>query len=1472
MALLSGDWKQRKAQYDFIVVGSGYGGAITAARLANAPLNPKPSVCILERGQEWPVGKFPDALDEVIANNRRPGNPLGLYELLTYRDISVIKGSGLGGTSLINANVAIVPDPEMFSLAGWPRSLNYESLLPYYERAHSTLDASPHPRADQLLKVQALDRRAQQIGARATPLNLAVNFDPDKKTPLGDPQPPCNDCGDCVTGCNYGSKNTLYMNYLPLAKKGGAEIYTQIKVEWIEKLSGGGWRVHGRYQKSNTSSERFTLEAANVILAAGSINSTEILMRSEMRGLKVSPRLGSGFSGNGDFFGLAYNGDHRTNTLGLGRKVEVPGAGCPPGPTIVAALRYNGKLPVEQRIVIEDLSFPSAYTGAAKTAFALMRGEDTDIGDEPAERTRVHRDLTPFAPNHLDGALNHTMLYLCMGYDDARGDMVFDAPWHEPDGRLQIEWDDVGRQVVFNRINEELRRHAQAQGAAFISNPAWAILNLRHLITAHPIGGCPIGEDYMHGAVDQYGRLFSNDGSVHNGLFVADGALIPSSLGVNPFLTISALAEHIAERKIRDLGGDAYPAPPASIVVQPPDPLEAIHAREGQLEKMFKRLPSLGIDVMLNSGVRTLDPATRTIRNDEFWKGFFPKGHILNAMSSAIFTGFQKRFFRAGAAYAGLTSDTDGNIRARNTLEEVTITEKKGDLDPGKYILLRYTDPPWQGYYDVFKVISDDLLIGRVYLGSFPHGLRLFTFPMTRVYTFNEMTVMDHGFLWAAGTVPTKQDMAGVWRMDVVSNANHLAGAAHLSFQLQPDGRLESRYQLMGLIEGMVIPSFLSSHFQLTDFTPFHDEIRMITPDFLAGKYVMDLPAGFAALFPAASLGILHTEGDSAKRFGFYYTLTKTDLSEPPTNRLLDPFLNVHLPSGLGMTFDEEMEGWYWPAALTTAPGREGDLEIARRVPREGRPDSAGTCSFKLRMTVRDLNEFIEGAAHEAGARGTISFEDFLGQTGTFTVDERTSRFQYLVINQETAEAEMRYHLEFTNTGGQRFVFEGRKYMQKDEALGPRGMREALQDFTTLYCHVFRKFHDSLEELGTAYLKFRTFEDLRGVRNLTDFLRSFKVTGTPDPLLQLQGQMRFLAFTWRFLQREYDPLAPEPASVREDVRTAVQRGAEIPDYFVTRSSSELQAILRETPTRPLESLLNTGAVRIDFDRKRIFRDSFWKGSFARDTILGWEERIRTSLFAGSERVAGSYTGGSFWKRIDRIENGQAFGHVVNYEIELLPGKPVISTVAYPDNRRAYFKQGDDLLLLKYTNDPYRIVYDTIKVIDDDSAIGVMHLGDFPNGMEFATFVMERHNYPFEKMSVADHHAIFRHARTRVPAAADLLGTWEGRLILLANPSASLANQINPVLFRLTFDESAGALRARYRFGLAAGESQVEFTDEFLRLSGAAGFQDEIRLIDRDMMIGNWSTPDLTALLLQGLQDFLEPARGRFSFYYVLNRV
>ena len=219
-------------------------------------------------------------------------------------------------------------------------------------------------------------------------------------------------------------------------------------------------------------------------------------------------------------------------------------------------------------------------------------------------------------------------------------------------------------------------------------------------------------------------------------------------------------------------------------------------------------------------------------------------------------------------------------------------------------------------------------------------------------------------------------------------------------------------------------------------------------------------------------------------------------------------------------------------------------------------------------------------------------------------------------------------------------------------------------------------------------------------------------------------------------------------SLNDCMRAEVQRGADTPDFFSTLQTADLQAILRVSQTLAIENLVNTGAVHIDVAKQRIFRDIYWKGSFAADSLLGWEERVRTEKLHPEVYQHGkTFAGGSFWKRFDRVENGVATGEVVNYNMESLPGYPEVRAVSYPDDQRAYFRQSQLILLLHYRNDPYRQVYDTLKIIDHNNAIGVMHIGSFPNGLEFATFVLARHNYPFELATEEDQKLIGRTART-----------------------------------------------------------------------------------------------------------------------------
>ncbi len=476
----------------------------------------------------------------------------------------------------------------------------------------------------------------------------------------------------------------------------------------------------------------------------------------------------------------------------------------------------------------------------------------------------------------------------------------------------------------------------------------------------------------------------------------------------------------------------------------------------------------------------------------------------------------------------------------------------------------------------------------------------------------------------------------------------------------------------------------------------------------------------------------------------------------------------------------------------------------------------------------------------------------------TFTIDEQASIFNYLIVNPSTGQAEMHYHIEFQADNGKRYTLQGTKYMQRTGAGGVNAIRELLLNYTTLYCHVFRLDGDTNTEIGTALMKFRTFENLAATGSLVAFLASFTVSGTNDPMLRLQAQMRFVAFTAQFVQRTYDPLSPDMGTLLLDVRSELLRGAATPDYFSTRLSADLQTILRDTPTLPLEKLINTRNFSVDIANRRINRDIFWKGSFAKDGLLGWEERVRNAGLSEEAARAGQiFTGGSFWKRFDQVQDGIATGHVVNYDLDALPGDPQVRLVAYPDDNRRYFRKGDNILLLTYLNDPYKQIYDTIKVVDENNVIAVMHLGEFPNGVEVATFVMERYSYAFEDMSIEDYQMLLQRADLSKPAPTQLPGAWTGNFIYLEHPNTALLDHASHAPVSLTANPDS-----TFEISLADGTK--------LKTGGSLAAQD-MRMVGNDTILGKWESTNLDAAALRALRDYMVPYTDAFVFYYVLRQ-
>jgi choline dehydrogenase-like flavoprotein len=501
---------QVKDAYDVVVVGSGYGGGVAAARLAGRGK----SIAVLERGKEWRAGQFPEDAVEVAEALRTAANPLGLYELHFDRGMDALVGNGLGGTSLINASTLLRADPRVMRSGAWPKAL--PDLEPYYARALAMLRPQRHPSAP--LKAHVFAQAAGATPSKPTVelAPIAVTFAPTTRDDTGVAQPACNGCGGCVTGCNVGSKNTVDMNYIAYAEKKGAEIYTCLEVLTIER-AGGGWTLHCR---DHESSRDVDVRAKQVVLAAGTFGTFGILARSKKAyGVAVSDALGTGFSGNGDILGFAYDAPARTQVGD--------------GPTITTVARYDG-------FIIEEGGIPQALMPLVRTALPLARsfeGIDTHktLAGKLGAWIRTQADVLGFA---TAGAMSRTLLFFGMGFEDKPGRLYL-----RDDGSVGIDWKDAANEPFCKKIDDEMLAITREVQGVYLDNPLSRQFLGSSLITAHPIGGCRMADDASKGVVNAKGEVFGYEGS----LLVADGSILPTALGANPALTIAALAEHVVE-------------------------------------------------------------------------------------------------------------------------------------------------------------------------------------------------------------------------------------------------------------------------------------------------------------------------------------------------------------------------------------------------------------------------------------------------------------------------------------------------------------------------------------------------------------------------------------------------------------------------------------------------------------------------------------------------------------------------------------------------------------------------------------------------------------------------------------------------------------------------------------------------------------------------------------------------------------
>lgn len=560
MKKLSSPLSRMKPHYDVVVVGSGYGGSIAASRFSRAGLG----VCLLEKGKEFQAGEFPDTMAEAekemqLNTDKRRAKHNGLYEFHMSEDISVFKGCGLGGTSLVNANVSIKPEERVLDDPRWPSALRQDRTgwEAGYARARDMLEPTPYPENQpgypELDKAKAMKCTAEALEVPFCYADINVSFH-DHVSKSGIAQKACNNCGDCVTGCNHLAKNILTMNYLPDAVNHGAEIYCNAGVEFVEQTK-NGWLVY--FNIFHSDMDKFQapplfVRADMVILAGGTLGSTEILLRSQANGLSLSPMLGHHFTGNGDVLGFSYNCEEPINGIGLG-KYAGDKRHTPVGPCITAILDMRNQPDVHDGITFEEGSIPApiaSVVNMSMLALSAATGMDTDRGGFPDWFGEVSREAESLVRGPYHGALNRMQTYLVMTHDDGQGLLQL------KNNCLDIYWPGVGKQKIFEKVDQTMLKATQALRGTYIRNVLWNKLLNYDLITVHPLGGCGMGEDAATGVTDHTGNVFAG-ASGHNtypGLYVLDGSIVPLPLGTNPLYTISALTERACRIIIEGMG------------------------------------------------------------------------------------------------------------------------------------------------------------------------------------------------------------------------------------------------------------------------------------------------------------------------------------------------------------------------------------------------------------------------------------------------------------------------------------------------------------------------------------------------------------------------------------------------------------------------------------------------------------------------------------------------------------------------------------------------------------------------------------------------------------------------------------------------------------------------------------------------------------------------------------------------------
>ena len=528
--------------FDFVIVGSGFGGSVSAMRLAQKGYK----VAVVEAGKRWHASDFPvtnwNARKYLWAPRLRC---FGIQNITLLRGVMVLHGSGVGGGSLVYANTLMQPQASVFDDPAWSRAVAWKDELGrHFETARRMLGVTENRAL--MEGERTLQRVSERMGSADTfhATEVGVFFGKPNLT-VADPyfsgagpaRTGCVLCGGCMVGCRFGAKNTLDKNYLYFAELWGARVLPELKVTQVVPLAdGGGYEVATERSTSLLGRAGPRLRAKRVILAAGVLGTVELLLknRDQYRTLPaVSARLGDFVRTNGEsLLGATSFDAHRD----LSRGIAIGAAFHPNSLTKIEAVRYPSGSGAMRLLGVPLTPDGSALTRPLKMLARMV--------------LQLPRMLKLWKVR--DWARS-TVILLVMQSVDQHLRLRLGRSWFGRSMKDTATERPVPSYLpIAQRAAEILADELQGEAQNVISE-----VLLRTPATAHILGGCCIGKDADSGVIDERHEVFG-----YPGLYVCDGSVVPGNLAVNPSLTISALAERFASffERAADLSDEAFAA------------------------------------------------------------------------------------------------------------------------------------------------------------------------------------------------------------------------------------------------------------------------------------------------------------------------------------------------------------------------------------------------------------------------------------------------------------------------------------------------------------------------------------------------------------------------------------------------------------------------------------------------------------------------------------------------------------------------------------------------------------------------------------------------------------------------------------------------------------------------------------------------------------------------------------------------